>query len=272
MDISVVIPTYNRYDALKRALNSVYTQTLKPKEVIIIDDGSTDKTSQIKNLFPNIKYSYQKNSGVSSARNLGIKNSTCEWIAFLDSDDEWHVDKLKHHAEFHKNYPKVHMSYTNEKWIRDALEVKVPKKFHKFGGDIFIKCLSHCIIAPSAAFMKKEIFTYVGYFDESLEVCEDYDMWLRVSLQNEIGLIAETLCIKYGGCDDQLSAKHWGMDRFRVRALEKLLDLALPKDKKDAVIETLVQKYTLLLKGAIKYDKIIESNEYKIKLQRYKLE
>ncbi|PNV81995.1 MAG: glycosyl transferase [Sulfurimonas sp.] len=272
MEISVVIPAYNRYKVLQRALSSVYSQTLKPKEVIVIDDGSTDKTSQIKNLFPQIKYFYQKNSGVSSARNLGIKESTCEWIAFLDSDDEWHEDKLAHHAEFHKNFPDIRMSYTDEKWIRDGDEVKMPKKFCKYGGYIFMECLSHCIIAPSAALMHKEIFADVGEFDESLEVCEDYDMWLRVTCRYEIGLIDKKLITKYGGCDDKLSVKHWGMDRFRVRALERVLDLELSKDKKEAVLKTLVQKYSLLLKGAIKYDRIIDSNEYKIKIQRYKIE
>lgn len=272
MEISVVIPSYNRYDALKRALGSVYSQTLKPKEVIVIDDGSTDETSQIRNLFPQIRYFCQKNGGVSSARNSGIKESACEWVAFLDSDDTWHEDKLAHHAEFHKNFPDIRMSYTNEKWIRDGAEVKMPKKFCKFGGSIFTECLSHCIIAPSSALVHKEIFADVGEFDESLEVCEDYDMWLRVSLENKIGLIDKKLITKYGGAEDQLSNKHWGMDRFRVRALEKLLGLELPKDKKEHVLKTLAQKYTLLLKGAIKYDRITESDEYKIKIQRYRIE
>ncbi|MCD6172403.1 MAG: glycosyltransferase family 2 protein, partial [Sulfurimonas sp.] len=184
MNISVIIPTYNRYEFLKRALISVYAQIHMPKEVIIIDDGSTDNTSQIQNDFPHAKYIYQKNSGVSSARNLGIKNSTCQWIAFLDSDDTWHVDKLKVQVEFHKQNPHAKMSYTAEKWIRDSKEVKITKKFKKYGGDIFNECLSHCIIAPSATLIYKELFDRVGFFDESLEVCEDYDLWLRVACGN----------------------------------------------------------------------------------------
>ncbi|MDQ7045188.1 MAG: glycosyltransferase family A protein, partial [Sulfurimonas sp.] len=123
MNISVVIPTYNRYDFLKRALASVYTQTHLPDEVIVIDDGSTDKTSEIQKDFPQIIYIYQKNAGVSSARNLGIKNAKYEWIAFLDSDDTWDEDKLKKQIEFHTNNPEIFMSYTAEKWIRDDKEV-----------------------------------------------------------------------------------------------------------------------------------------------------
>lgn len=272
MDISVVIPSYNRYETLKRALTSVYAQSFKPKEVIVIDDGSCDKTSNIQNLFPDIKYFYQKNSGVSSARNAGIKEAAYKWIAFLDSDDVWHKDKLALHAEFHKKKSTILMSYTDETWIRDNKEIQVPKKFHKAGGDIFKECLSHCIIAPSATLIHKDLLKRVGVFDEALEVCEDYDLWLRVASKYEIGLIDKKLITKYGGCDDQLSMKYWGMDRFRVKALEKLLDLELPKDKKDLVIKTLVQKYGLLLKGAIKYDRILNINEYKKKIERYKFE
>lgn len=267
MEITVVIPTYNRYELLKRALHSVYAQIHMPHEVIIIDDGSTDETPQIQQQFPHAKYYYQENSGVSSARNLGIRNSTCRWIAFLDSDDEWHVDKLKRHVQFHKNNPHILMSYTNEKWIRDGVEVKMSNKFQKYGGRIFDKCLSHCIIAPSASFIHKDLLEKVGFFDESLEVCEDYDLWLRAACGFEIGLVDEPLITKYAGHDDQLSFKHWGMDRFRVKALEKFLDT---KDEK-SVIKTLIEKYTILLKGAMKHDRIDEIKIYENKLQKYKI-
>ncbi len=266
MVISVVIPTYNRYTFLKRALTSVFAQTYKPSEVIVIDDGSTDNTSQIKQDFPSIRYFYQQNKGVSSARNLGIKKASYEWIAFLDSDDEWHKDKLKEQVLFHKQNPDILMSYTDEKWIRDAKEVKIPKKFKKYGGEIFDKCLSHCIIAPSASLIHKDLFSKVGLFDEGLEVCEDYDLWLRVALEHPIGLVDKKLITKYAGHNDQLSFKHWGMDRFRVVALEKLLDSI----QKETAREVLMQKYELLLKGAIKYDKISDKLFYKKRLEKLK--
>ena len=265
MNISVVIPTYNRYDFLKRALASVYAQTYLPKEVIVIDDGSTDNTSQIQKDFPQIQYFHQENAGVSSARNLGIKKSSCEWIAFLDSDDTWHENKLQEQVFFHRENPNILMSYTDEKWIRDAQEVKVPKKFKKHGGHIFHECLSHCIIAPSASLLHRSLFGEVGVFDESLEVCEDYDLWLRIAQKYEIGLIDKKLITKYAGHEDQLSFKHWGMDRFRVKALEKIIDT----DKKETVRKVLLQKYKLLLKGAIKYDKMSNIKEYEGKIELY---
>ncbi|MDA7817562.1 glycosyltransferase family 2 protein [Sulfurimonas sp.] len=271
MDITVVIPTYNRFEVLQRALKSVMAQTYQTKEIIVVDDGSTDNTSQITNLFPNVQYYYQKNSGVSSARNLGIEKSTCKWIAFLDSDDEWMENKLALHVEFHKANSNILMSYTDEKWIRDSKEVKIPKKFHKFGGDIFDKCLSHCIIAPSATLLHVVLLKELGDFDESLEVCEDYDLWLRITCKHKIGFINKKLITKYGGDEDQLSTKHWGMDRFRVKALEKLMDLELPIETKTIVKKTLVKKYELLFKGALKYDKISEIKEYKNKIERYQI-
>jgi len=269
-NISVVIPTYNRYEVLQRALKSVYSQSYKPKEIIIIDDGSNDETAQIQKLFPQIKYYYQENSGVSSARNLGIKKAICEWIAFLDSDDEFHLDKLRYQIEFHKKHPDILMSYTDEKWIRNASEVKMPKKYQKFGGSIFTECLSHCIIAPSATMMHKDLLGSVGLFDETLEVCEDYDLWLRVASKNEIGLIDKKLITKFGGAADQLSMKFWGMDRYRVQSLEKLLNLDLSLEQKSLVKKTLLNKYSLLLKGAVKYDRMSEIKEYKTKIERLK--
>ena len=306
MNVSVIIPTYNRYEALKRALTSIFSQTYTPFEVIVIDDGSTDNTSKIEtfvtlnsigSLAIEFRYFYQENRGVSSARNLGIEKSACDWIAFLDSDDEWHVDKLKEQTAFHKEYPDILMSYTDEKWIRNGIEVKVPKKFRKYGGDIFSECLSHCIIAPSATIIHKDLLERVGVFDENLEVCEDYDLWLRIAHGHKIGLVDKKLITKYAGHDDQLSFKHWGMDRFRILALEKLLEsmgeipsqaendwvVEAGNDRvvealnvysssfrattRNLVIDVLVKKYELLLKGAIKYDKIADIQIYEKRLR-----
>ena len=215
--------------------------------------------------FPQVKYVYQENSGVSSARNRGIKHASYEWISFLDSDDTWEKEKLEKQVHFHKNNPLILMSYTDEKWIRNGIDIKIPKKFKKYGGDIFDKCLSHCIIAPSSTLIQKNLLETIGVFDESLEVCEDYDLWLRIALENEIGIIEEPLMTKYAGHDNQLSFKYWGMDRFRVISLEKFLNT----QKKKEVLKMLKNKYKLLLKGAIKYDRIVDINEYEEKLITY---
>jgi len=267
MEISVIIPTYNRYTLLKRALRSVFSQIYQPREVIVVDDGSTDNTQRIIEEFPNIRYFYQKNSGVSAARNKGIAEAHCKWIAFLDADDEWKPDKLQKQVYYHKKFQDTFMSYTDEIWIRNHKEVKIPKKFYKIGKDAFLENIEYCNIAPSSVLLHKKILDTVGCFDESFEVCEDYDLWLRVACYYHIGLIDEKLIIKHAGEDEQLSMKYWGMDRWRVRALEK--HLSSPHTAQ--VCRTLLKKYTLLLKGAVKYDKISSIDEYQQKIDSIKV-
>ena len=273
MNITVVIPTHNRYAFLKRTLSSVLLQSYQVTEIIVIDDGSSDKTSQIINDFPNIKYIYQDNSGVSAARNLGIKNASYEWIAFLDSDDEWCETKLEEQVALHKLNTDVLMSYTDEIWIRDGKNVKIPKKFRKQGNDTFLENISFCNIAPSSTLIHKSLFDKVGLFDESLEVCEDYDLWLRIALNNKIALLNEKLIKKYAGHEDQLSFKYWGMDRFRVISLEKLLNTreSISNEQEQMIRKELLKKYTLLLKGAIKYKKELDIKHYEKKIAQFRL-
>jgi len=271
MNITVIIPTYNRYDFLKRAIASVISQTYRAKEIIVVDDGSNDNTSQIIQDFPNIRYIYQKNSGVSSARNLGIKNTSYEWIAFLDSDDEWYESKLEEQVAFHKAQSDVLMSFTDEEWIRDGVSVKIPKKFRKVGLDVWNENISFCNIAPSSVLLHKTLFESVGLFDESLEVCEDYDLWLRILMNNKVALLNKKLIKKYAGHEDQLSFKHWGMDRFRVVTLEKLLQCedTSKVDKFKDIRKELLKKYTLLLKGAVKYAREEDIKIYKEKIAKF---
>ncbi len=268
MKISVIIPSYNRYTLLKRAVFSVYSQTYPPQEVIIIDDGSNDETSNIQKDFPSVKYFYQNNNGVSSARNLGIEKASFDWIAFLDSDDEWFEDKLQKQVNYHQENENISVSYTDEEWIRDGEKVKIPKKFKKIGKDAFKENLSYCNIAPSSVLIHKNIFQMYGLFDENLEVCEDYDLWLRVSLSEKIGLVNEKLIRKYAGHKEQLSFKYWGMDRFRVISLEKVFKIA-KDEQKETIKKELFKKYSLLYKGAVKYDRIAQINLYSRKMIEY---
>ena len=115
-EISVIIPTYNRCDLLKRAINSVIKQTITPKEIIIVDNGSTDQTYQmVSSLFPEINYFIEKKRGVSAARNKGILESKSKWIAFLDSDDAWKPTKLENQMEYSVfNQDKYRIIHTDE--------------------------------------------------------------------------------------------------------------------------------------------------------------
>jgi glycosyltransferase involved in cell wall biosynthesis len=245
--VTVIIPTYNRYKLLKRAIKSLLAQSYRVDEIIIVDDGSVDKTSTITQEFTNIKYLCQENAGVSAARNLGIAHSSNYWIAFLDSDDEWSHAKLQEQVNFHEKNPKILMSYTAEVWIRDGVVMKIPKKFRKIGKDIFIENLSYCNIAPSSVLLHKSILDNVGMFDESLEVCEDYDLWLRILCQYKVALIDKALIKKYAGHDEQLGFRK-NMDRYRICILEKLLNTTECEDRKDSIRRELIGKYGKSLK------------------------
>ena len=274
-DISIVIPTYNRCELLKRAINSVLDQTINVKEIIIVDNGSTDNTYEmISSLFPEITYIYENRKGVSIARNVGIKNCDSTWIAFLDSDDAWEPQKLEKQLFFsNNNTKKYRVIHTNEIWYKNNKFQNQLKKHEKSGGDIFQKSLQLCCISPSSAFIKKEVFDDYGFFDESLEVCEDYDMWIRITSKEEVGFLNNPLVVKYGGHNDQLSKKYWGMDRFRINSLEKNLKKNwFTAEQKKSVFNILIKKLTIILNGAKKRDNEEIYRKYKDKLNYWSLE
>lgn len=257
MNISVIIPTYNRKHTLARAIDSVLIQTYKPYEIIVIDDGSDDGTSDwINNKFPSIRLIQQPNLGVSSARNKGVYESRGDWIALLDSDDEWRPNKLERQIRYLKNNSKILFCHTNEIWIRNGIRINQGKKHQKYGGMIFEKCLDMCRISPSSSLFHKKILNDVGYFDESLNVCEDYDLWLRVTSKYPVLFIDELLIIKYGGHKDQLSIIPDGIERYRIKSLEKLLFLkSINNDQKNQIRKVLKNKFQIYGNGLKKRGK-----------------
>lgn len=230
----------------------------------MVDDGSTDATSEVAKMYPEVSLLRQKNMGVSSARNNGVMMAANEWIAFLDSDDTWHPKKLAFQAAHHKKHGNVKCSYTDEVWIRGEREMPIPKKYHKPETIRFEEALEYCNIAPSSVLIQKKLFDRLGGFDESLEVCEDYDLWLRVLREEKIDLLPQKLINKYGGADDQLSMRHWGMDRFRVRALEKHLE----SEYDDVVRQELIKKYELLRADAAKYERSDDLERYRARIEQ----
>ena len=255
MRISAIIPTYNRAQSIAKALDSVYAQTYAVAECIVIDDGSTDDTANIvRQNYPQVTYLHQAQQGVSAARNRGIKQASGEWLAFLDSDDEWLSEKLSTLREHLQRQPNFRLIHSDEIWIRHGVRVNPMKKHKKYGGDIYEHCLPLCCISPSAVMIERSLFDQVGMFDESLPACEDYDLWLRICCEHPVLYVDQTLIKKYGGHDDQLSKKHWGMDRFRIQALEKILKYdRLDPSKRLATVAMLIKKLDILAKGAEKH-------------------
>ena len=270
--VSTIITTYNRREYVQRAIRSVLNQSHPVDEIILVDDGSTNGTQEeITGHFPEIRYFWQENQGISAARNLGIRHATSSWIGFLDCDDEWMDGKLARQLQALKRNPTCRICHTDEIWIRRGKRVN-PKRVHlKFGGDIFEKCLPLCIISPSSVLIHRDVFQKYGVFDPELPVCEDYDLWLRICAFLPVLFLNESLIIKYGGHEDQLSHKYWGMDRFRIQALEKLIaDRRVNDVKRTSALRMIVEKIDIYLLGAQKRQKNNEVNLYERKREQYR--
>jgi len=264
MLLSVIIPSYNRSKSLQRALNSVFTQTYTNFEVIVVDDGSTDDTAKVMhNDFQQCKYIYQTNQGVSAARNTGIAQAKGEWIALLDSDDEWLPTKLELQQQAIINHPEYKIFHTDEIWIRNGKRVNPMQKHQKYGGWIFEKCLPLCAISPSSVLIHRQVLRKVGLFDENLPACEDYDLWLRICSLYPVYFIEKALVTKYGGHQDQLSTKYWGMDRFRIKALLRIIQSgSLNHQDVAAARSMLIKKLQIYILGAKKRQKYSEIPYY----------
>ena len=153
--IAVIVPTHNRAGLLPRALNSILQQSLAPTEIILVDDGSTDHTEKlISKDFSAVHYLYQAHTGVSAARNAGIAASSSNWIAFLDSDDEWQVEKLARQWRALQQHPDFAICHTDEVWIRNGRRVNPMNKHAKAGGWIYQSCLPLCAMSPSATMIR----------------------------------------------------------------------------------------------------------------------
>lgn len=262
--ISVIIPTYNRLEFLRPAVESVLKQTVGDYELIVIDDGSADGTGEGLKPYRNLlQYIYQENRGVSAARNRGLQAARGDWIAFLDSDDYWLPAKLETQLRFFTENPQAYICQTEEIWIRHGRRVNPQKKHRKFSGDIFLPSLIRCIVSPSAVMIHREFLNHIGPFDESLPACEDYDLWLRIACRFPVFLIEEPLVVKQGGHPDQLSRRIPFLDRFRIQALVKLLGSDwLSSDRQERVFQELKKKCLIYGQGCMKRGRIEEGAFY----------
>lgn len=270
---SVVIPTFNRWPLVGEAIESVFSQTFDSYELIVVDDGSTDDTARlIEKRYEQAAWIIrQTNKGVSAARNAGIAAAKADWIVFLDSDDLWEPKKLDRQRQTIINNPSIRILHTDEIWQRGGRRVNPGKKHFKTGSAddeadrLFNRSLAMCLISPSSVAVHSEVFRTVGVFDESLPVCEDYDMWLRMMVSYRIWYLPEKLTIKRNAYGDkcqaaQLSSSVWGLDRYRARSLRKLLDSGvLNKSRAKMALNEIARKAKIIADGSIKRGKRSEA-------------
>ena len=263
--IAVVIPTYNRAPWLRRCIDSVLGQSLVPREVMVVDDGSTDETPR---LLADYGASIQTVTlpccrGVSHARNTGIAATRAAWLAFLDSDDTWTKDKLEQQWSYLQQNPYFQISQCEEIWIRDGVRVNRCKHHEKKAGFIFAPSLHLCLVSPSAVIMRRTLFDTYGFFDESLPACEDYDMWLRILRDLPVGLNRDPSLVKYGGHEDQLSRRHEAMDRFRISALLSALEREGSAARQRQINTVIARKAKIMAGGLYKRGRCDAADGYR---------
>jgi glycosyltransferase involved in cell wall biosynthesis len=269
--VSVIIPTHNRAGWVGEAIGSVLVQTYKPIELIVVDDGSTDHTSQVvQALGSALTYLPQPQAGVSAARNRGVAVSHGELVAFLDSDDLWQPEKVAAQVEVLRQQPQTQVCYTDEIWIRHGVRVNPKHIHHKCSGWMFLESLPRCLISPSSVMLRRSLWDRLGGFDERLPACEDYDLWLRLTACVPVALVPQRLIVKRGGHADQLSRRTPVLDRYRIIALDKMLRSALPLPHRQAVLTHLTQKCAIVAQGAWKREHHARWACYEAKAQQYR--
>ena len=267
--VSVIIPVYNRSSLLREAVSSAAAQGFRDFELIIADDCSDEDLRPALTGIPGIadvplKYiRLDAHSGMPGfVRNRGAEKAEGDYIAFLDSDDIWMPEKLERQfrflavesgAEGRSGKKRGEICHTREKWIRSGKTVSQSSQKHKRAGDIFEDSLWKCIIGPSTVMMSKSLFESYGGFREDLEVAEDYELWLRVTAENNVSYIDEPLTIKRAGDWEQLSEKYGQIEIFRIKALEGLLERGFfTRGREKAAAEVFRQKCRIYASGCRK--------------------
>lgn len=275
MKVSVVIPTHNRSDLLKRAVNSVLKQSHKDLEVIIVSDGSTDDTSEVISKFESLdqrvkSISYSPAQGANVARNKGIEISQSEYIAFLDDDDEWYLDKLEKQLNVFANDSHIGLVYTgvNVIYVNEKEEYLSIGKAH---GDLSKAIIKRNVIGTtSTVIVKKSILEEVGGFDSQLPAAQDYDLWIRVCQKTDVGVVPDPEIFYYNYTDKkQISSNIEKYEMARKRINEKyayLFSKLSDEEKNNIQINVAISRANLALRNrqkkvAFKY--IFKSISYK---------
>jgi glycosyltransferase involved in cell wall biosynthesis len=201
--VSVIIPTYNYGKYIEKAIDSVLAQTYQDFEIIVVDDGSTDNTKEIieTRYKDKVRYFYQENKGAPVARNKGIRKSRGEYLTFLDADDWFAPENLKYKVKVLDNDADAGWVYSDGYYVNKEGEIidKASNRFsfsnRKLEGDISSELFSMGnYITTDSVLARKTCIIKAGCFDETLPALQDYELWLRISLQYKIKYVDELLC------------------------------------------------------------------------------
>ncbi len=267
-EASVIIASFNRRAMVLEAVQSVLAQGGVDFELIVVDDGSTDGTAEALDALRRrsaAQFAIERipNRGPGAARNRGVALARADLIAFLDSDDLWMPGKLAEQIAFMNQQAEFAVSQCEEVWIRRGRRVNPGRRHRKRAGDIFIESLRTCLISPSAVIMRMALFRAMGGFDETMAAAEDYDLWLRILVGHQVGLLDRPLVTRRAGHADQLSATVPAIDRFRILALTKLLgDARVTGARRQAAVSVLGEKCAVYARGLARRGRADEAEFY----------
>jgi len=191
--VSTIIPAYNAAPYIREALDSALTQTYKEHEIIVVDDGSTDRTPEILAEYGNrLRVVHQPGKGSAAARNAGVSVANGKWVCFLDADDEWLPDKLALQIE---GCAGTAISHTDSLCFGDSIAGEVLRSSFEplYSGQVVRKLLVVNFITMSTVMIRRDVFNEYGGFDETFVTCEDWHFWLRVCAENDLGYVPEAL-------------------------------------------------------------------------------
>ncbi len=300
--VSVIVPTYNRKDAVSETIQTVFQQSFRDFELIVADDGSNDGTAMhlfellqaqpeaieiLSRMSPNsikpfshafcsngltIQYHYGINRGLSTARNRAIRAARGEYICFLEPDDAWQSEHLATQMAFFDKHPEARVTRVSELWIKDGR----PRPLKDLGvtADLIFELSLGCApISVSAATFHRACFAECGMFDENLPSCEEYDFWLRVSSRYPVYHVRGPSLSRRTNKAPVSAARTWSRDRFRVYALEKAFQSGhLSAEQRFLVAEQIVHKCERLVEGFRRQKSEERSNFYERKRKRFALE
>lgn len=228
-NVSVILPVYNGERFVTQAIESVLAQTYKNFELIIVDDGSTDRTvDRIKPYLrePNVRYIKQRNRGLASARNTGIKSAKGRYLAFLDHDDLYTPDKLEIQVAYLTAHPEFALVHGNLDFIDETgHEYILPVPYiTDASGECFERLFLCNAVSVPAVLVRKEYVDRIGRFDESLRYAEDYDLWLRLAYFHSFGHIERVFASvrKHSANMSRNSIKH---NAYVLKVLKKVFAL-----------------------------------------------
>jgi glycosyltransferase involved in cell wall biosynthesis len=246
MSVSAIIPTYNCAHLLPQAIESAIHQSHSLREIIVVDDGSTDRTEEcVRPYLSRIRYVKQENRGLAGARNRGIRESTAEFVAFLDADDVWLFEKTEKQLSAFRSSPDAALAFTDASVISPSGKSMPTFMFGKDARDgyVFDALLRSSFILPSTVMIRRSCLEEVGLFDEGLRYVEDVDLWLRISRKYPVKMVAEPLAV-WRRQEDGLTAKVVNMAAGHIKVYAKLLSKSVDlTGEEKRIVKSQISKY-----------------------------